>query len=362
MLERATTYQYVLVRRLGYEPHSYSELRQIVADVDDPRVPGHHPAFVERRGDATAMIAARRSHRYRGANGARKSRGNLVGTWKKAGGPAWEVDQCEVCGLLLMRGTSPKSKRVAAHQVCWRAVQRTPEGRAWMAAYMARARRGRRGTVAGRPYTPRRGRRASPEVLTRHFGWTVRNVLGGEALTAVAESAFTSRQAVDAAVKRILSLLPQPDIADRSLRPYVLALTAHVYWDSEASLPPLRASRAACGTQAGYKRHRRLGEDACESCKAAERERTRLYSEKRRREAGILPKGARCGTSGGYRSHKSKGEPPCPECRDARNAYQREYYARHLDRARARGRANQAKRRAGKGRPASTDVTANVTA
>ena len=281
-LEMGTAYKYGVVRQLGYDPNGYEELLEILRDSDDIRVPGRQPGFVAQAGNPDALIAARRAGKG-GLAGPARTRVSLVAAWSRPGGPSWEIVLCQECGTILLRGTGPKSKKVSSHQACWWAVQRSPEGRAWMAAYMAKA-RGRRGTVASRPYRPRRqGRPPSPETLKRDFGWAVRVVIGNETPQALADSAFTSRQAVEQGIRRILSLLPAPEIADQTTRRYVLAFTGV----AAGELPPLRARVARCGTPSGYARHRRRKEAACGACVVAERERTRAYSEKRRREAGI---------------------------------------------------------------------------
>lgn len=48
--------------------------------------------------------------------------------------------------------------------------------------------------------------------------------------------------------------------------------------------PSSRAKVAACGTDAGYSRHRKNGEDACDACKKAhtDYERARAYRASRR--------------------------------------------------------------------------------
>lgn len=77
-----------------------------------------------------------------------------------------------------------------------------------------------------------------------------------------------------------------------------------------------------CGTQAGWHRHRRRGEEPCESCREANRERHR----ERRRARGVQPKPPLqpCGTKAGYQCHSRRGEEPCDACKQARRERDRE--------------------------------------
>lgn len=299
--------KYELARRLGYSPSGYEDLLRLMHDekVDarlrggflskDRKVSGtDHPRWVAQKGNPAGLIAARRAGRG-GLSGAAKSRAMLVASWrpvvltgKRRGQPRavkCEIDLCEVCGHLLMRGTSRGVRRVVAHQPCWWEVQRSPEGRAWMATYMDAARSGRR-SFAPRPGAARSaGKKASPATLTAHFGWAVRHHLGGESFAVLAASENFTAQAVHKAVERIVELLPPVERASRQMARYVLAFN-EVLGRSSGTPKPLRRGIAACGTPSGYSRHRRRGEKACDACAQAERERTRAYSEKRRREAG----------------------------------------------------------------------------
>ncbi|WP_037840184.1 hypothetical protein [Streptomyces sp. NRRL S-1813] len=80
-------------------------------------------------------------------------------------------------------------------------------------------------------------------------------------------------------------------------------------------------ARAACGTSAGYARHRNNGEEYCDDCRAA----------KRTERASATPAGHRQpidhGTRRGYRQHRYRNETPCDPCRQADLAYQRQRYA-----------------------------------
>ena len=295
-LERGTEYKYRLACKLRSRPAGYEELLQMMRDSTDRKIPGRQPKFVAQQGNAEALITARRAGRG-GLAGPAKSRAMLVAAWRRrdrAGRwtpPAVELDLCPVCGKLLMRETRPGAKAVRAHQSCWWSFQRSDEGREWMAAYMRQARTGRRISGAERPVLRpgRSGKRSSPERLTRDFGWTVRQLLGNETFVELARSENLTDDAIRKAVNRIVELLPPIDIAGRTMRRYLVAFDEARGLTPQAPRP-LRRSVAECGTQAGYKRHRRRGEPACELCSEAERERTRAYSEKRRREAGIGPR------------------------------------------------------------------------
>ncbi len=80
----------------------------------------------------------------------------------------------------------------------------------------------------------------------------------------------------------------------------------------------LRTTRtpASCGTEAGYKRHRRDGEETCQFCRDA------LAAVQRRREAARRPP-VTCGTRSGYRRHRRDGEAACQPCLDANAAADR---------------------------------------
>lgn len=82
-----------------------------------------------------------------------------------------------------------------------------------------------------------------------------------------------------------------------------------------------------CGTRAAYQRHKLAGEEPCEACKIGNREDSRRRQERQRRDAGIEPhvKPREHGTRRGYRQHKKYGEPVCAECLDEYNRLQREY-------------------------------------
>jgi hypothetical protein len=86
---------------------------------------------------------------------------------------------------------------------------------------------------------------------------------------------------------------------------------------------------AECGTEAGYKRHRRLGEETCADCRRAVRE---AQEDRAARHAAGVPlatraKVAHCGTPAGYGRHRSRGEDPCDRCRKANSDYLQAYRA-----------------------------------
>lgn len=82
---------------------------------------------------------------------------------------------------------------------------------------------------------------------------------------------------------------------------------------------------AVCGTYGGYSKHRRLKEEACDSCKTAAQEYRQKYMSKYRADGRerVARKKAVCGTTGGWSRHKRLGEKSCRACLDAKNAYWR---------------------------------------
>src|SRR5690606_24888144 len=82
--------------------------------------------------------------------------------------------------------------------------------------------------------------------------------------------------------------------------------------------------RLPCGTDAGYSRHLRQGEQPCAECRQA---RTDYERERYRRKTGAKPwRPARCGTRSGYMRHLNMDEPPCAACKEAENERGRLYY------------------------------------
>ena len=75
-----------------------------------------------------------------------------------------------------------------------------------------------------------------------------------------------------------------------------------------------------CGSNAGWWRHYRAGEEACLPCKDAHRAYRREYARKLRKPhptRTVMP----CGTRAAYARHLRHGEKPCMECREANRAY-----------------------------------------
>ncbi len=109
-------------------------------------------------------------------------------------------------------------------------------------------------------------------------------------------------------------------------------MAGYVYKGNEPATAPLPTRRrkrkpVECGTAAGARRHRHLGEKVCEPCRLAHNRR-----EAERRGGEITERtnrrAAACGTQSGHNAHWRRGETPCDPCRAAMNAYQREYRAR----------------------------------
>ena len=94
--------------------------------------------------------------------------------------------------------------------------------------------------------------------------------------------------------------------------------------------PKARTSaQAECGTEAGYKRHRRLGEETCQDCRRAVRN---AQADRAARHAAGVPvatraKVAPCGTPAGYTRHRNQGEDACDSCMQANRTYLRTYRA-----------------------------------
>jgi len=147
---------------------------------------------------------------------------------------AREVRLCKNCGLLLLIPTSPTARRTDFHWACWKEVIQSEEGRRWW-RLMLKYRRSRGFSKEqvteriGPPPVPKRvGRRRSSIELTRDFGWTVRHVLGGQSIPALAASSnpVVDRSVVSKAIRNTLGLLPEPAAVSRSFRPYVERLRA----------------------------------------------------------------------------------------------------------------------------------------
>lgn len=80
-------------------------------------------------------------------------------------------------------------------------------------------------------------------------------------------------------------------------------------------------ARAACGTPAGYYRHRREGDAACDACRRANTEAKNAdYNAPVKRPRQLKP--IAHGTHQGARQHRYRKEPLCEACRRAANDYQ----------------------------------------
>lgn len=75
-------------------------------------------------------------------------------------------------------------------------------------------------------------------------------------------------------------------------------------------------ARAACGTPAGYYRHRRENTDPCDGCRKAHNDaRTADYNAPVKRPRQL--KSIAHGTPQGARQHYYRKEPVCADCREA---------------------------------------------
>lgn len=82
-------------------------------------------------------------------------------------------------------------------------------------------------------------------------------------------------------------------------------------------------ARAACGTPAGYYRHRRENDSPCDACRQANTEaKNASYAAPVKRPRQLKP--IAHGTIRGARQHYYRKEPLCPECRQAERDYQNE--------------------------------------
>ena len=82
-----------------------------------------------------------------------------------------------------------------------------------------------------------------------------------------------------------------------------------------------------CGTESGWARHYRAGEQACDPCREA-----RAKARARRRGGNPNVTGrtrkVKCGTYAGATGHRRAKEPVCFACKVAEAAYRRDYEAR----------------------------------
>jgi WhiB family redox-sensing transcriptional regulator len=92
---------------------------------------------------------------------------------------------------------------------------------------------------------------------------------------------------------------------------------------------PRTSASVECGTEAGYKRHRRLDEETCADCRRGVRE---AQADRAARHAAGIPvatraKVAPCGTPAGYARHRNRGEDACDSCTQANSTYLQAYRA-----------------------------------
>lgn len=92
----------------------------------------------------------------------------------------------------------------------------------------------------------------------------------------------------------------------------------------------------AIGTPAGYKRHQKANENACDPCKEALAEYSRDYRAKIRSGERFVRKGFtpdRCGTYAGYIHHGRQDVPACKPCLKAYREYMADYRANRKQQA-----------------------------
>jgi hypothetical protein len=120
-----------------------------------------------------------------------------------------------------------------------------------------------------------------------------------------------------------------PPGQQRSITPRT-EVTTPASLDGIVPTPRARTSaQAECGTEAGYKRHRRLGEETCQDCRRAVRN---AQADRAARHAAGIPvatraKVAPCGTPAGYARHRNQAEDACDSCMQANRTYLRTYRA-----------------------------------
>lgn len=229
-LERFVAEKLTLLKSLGYHPTNYRDFRDTLRRTKDIRAPGKHPDFIAQQGQyPTALIAARRAGRG-GLSGEARSRLHMATTWRKRGGPRWEIRQCVLpsCRKLLMVSTAPTAKKPELHEQCWRELRDSESGQLWLSriSQLSKLGRDREATKikSHLPVSMPAGKHRTVETLTRNFGWTVRCLLGGESQVALSIEFHTNQGTVSRGVKETLALLPDPETADKRFRRYVDAL------------------------------------------------------------------------------------------------------------------------------------------
>lgn len=202
------------MRRRGWKtPASKATYRKFLAE----RLQSRPETGAAQRARPEALIAARKAGEG-GLAGPAKSRLQMATTWRH--GSKWLISQCLHCGRLMMISTAPTAARPRLHQRCYHEVLQTEEGREWRRNRLSR----RRFAADHPPVEKRRGRRRDPDTLTRDFGWAVRHLLGGETHAQLAAEGHLDRSVVTKAIRGVVELLPEPEVADARLRRYVDAL------------------------------------------------------------------------------------------------------------------------------------------
>jgi hypothetical protein len=138
------------------------------------------------------------------------------------------------------------------------------------------------------------------------------------------------KQPVAMAVREIPSDVERPRSVRQGARPRKKMVPSPPSTGVAVHAPKTRTSAPAeCGTEAGYKRHRRLDEETCADCRRAVRE---AQADRAARHAAGIPvatraKVAPCGTPAGYARHRNKGEDACDSCTQANSTYLQAYRA-----------------------------------
>jgi hypothetical protein len=143
-----------------------------------------------------------------------------------------EIRACRRCGLLLKVKTSSGALRPEVHMACLVEAKRLQSGRDYQSAVRRLQKEGKnvyeiRRELKEFPIPPLpRVKKQDPRTLSRAFDWLVRNYLGGVPELELAREANVSKQYVSKEIKRVLALLPPPDLVDIHFRPWVVRLQA----------------------------------------------------------------------------------------------------------------------------------------
>lgn len=92
----------------------------------------------------------------------------------------------------------------------------------------------------------------------------------------------------------------------------------------KAKAAPRPRRVAQCGTESGYRAHRRKQEPVCQPCQDAHAERSRQARARRADAPRVV---VQCGTNSGYQTHRNRHEPVCDPCREAHAESSRQYRA-----------------------------------